>query len=558
MCLTPVKIKTNAKYFSLGSYKRLTFTVPCGHCAECQQQRKNEWYLRNYFEATSTWSKGGYVLFDTLTYSDKYLPTFSHTVSREYGEDIFTNIDYSDIQEPARELYNSLIPANPTAEDLCNANVKLTEFVQSEMLAKDFSCFDYHDVQKFLKRLRINLSRDGYHPESCLRYFLSSEYGHEESYIDDRGRHRTGTMRPHYHVLFYVTDPKLDALTLSEYVSDAWFLGRTDGVAYRGRAYVYNNAFGPAYIKDPSRLAGVQYYVTKYVTKDYEFEEKIDARIVTALKRWFMLDPTSPEYFQKRRELHRFMDQFHRQSVGFGAQALLNPEVLDSIMNEFVIKVPDKVHITKSIPVPMYYVRKMFQRCVQDSEGTLHWIWTDCGREWKKSRVLNNVSVLAKKMQDWYDNLDVILGDRFEADARRRKVGLLLRSRSWEDYARYIILYQERFYLDDSLPDAEEMLDHSLRADSDSSPYLVRRREDGTIYMLSADGYECDTTFDELSMNCVIDERFSTDFQAFDQLQKLYNASLRLYNIERQRTYERKIEEQKLLKSLGFKAKKRL
>ena len=560
MCLTPVRIKTNAKYFSLGSFKKLSFEVPCGHCAECQQMKKNEWYLRNYYEAVSTWSQDGYILFDTLTYSDDYLPTFTKTVSNKYGNSIFSNMDLSDINPSS--MFNGELSSTSTFGDLQRVSVEVSRKISSEMLSKDFSCFNYSDVQNFLKRLRINLTRDGYDVKNCLRYFLCSEYGHENDYVDSRGKHRVGTMRPHYHILFYVTDSSLDPITLSVYVSDAWYLGRTDGYVYRGRSYVLNNTFGPRYIKDPNRLSGVQYYVTKYVCKDYEFEEKIDQRICTCLKRYFLLTPDKPDYFKVRRDLHRFMDQFHRQSLGFGAQALLDSDVLDSILNEFVIRIPDKRFVKKSIPVPMYYVRKLFQRCVKDSGGTLHWIWTDAGRDWKKSRIISTVDVLATKMKDWYNNLEYILGDKFEADSRRSMVDRLLGRRSWTDYARYMLFYKDRFYNDmtyNDLPSFEDMLDRSLMSDNESGDYTVYRRDDGySLYMKDKDGNEYDISFDDLDMECVIDERFSYRFRNFDKIYKVYCASMRMYNIDKQITYRKKLDEQKFLKLLGLTCKKRI
>ena len=72
-----------------------------------------------------------FILFDTLTYSDEYIKCYS---------DIFP-----DLQIP-------------------------------EMLDK--TSFSRDDVQKFFKRLRINLKRDGYIFKSDgLRYILTSEYG---------------------------------------------------------------------------------------------------------------------------------------------------------------------------------------------------------------------------------------------------------------------------------------------------------------------------------------------------------------------------------------------
>ena len=86
-------------------------------------------------------------------------------------------------------------------------------------------CFSYQHVRDFMVDLRQTLKRAGFNPKDNLRYFLTSEYGHQ-------------THRPHYHVLFYVTDASLSPEALSVAVAKCWKHGRTDGVPYRGRGYV--------------------------------------------------------------------------------------------------------------------------------------------------------------------------------------------------------------------------------------------------------------------------------------------------------------------------------
>lgn len=528
MCLTPVRLKTNAKYFTLDGYKRLYMDVPCGHCAECQMQKKNEWYLRNYFEAITTWNSDGYILFDTLTYDDQHLPTILDT-------------------------------------DIARKNMYVDAW---SYLHENKSCFNYKHVQDFLKRLRINLNRAGFDVAKNLRYFIVSEYGHDDNYIDSRGRQRKGTKRPHYHILFYVQgnllhdqlDVQLSPLTLASYVQDAWIYGHSD-CAFHGRNYTFNNTFGPRYIKDPNRLRGVQYYVTKYVCKDNEFEYETDMFIHDFItNRMLLRYSDDPKKFLKvKRDLKRKIDQFHRQSLGFGAQALLDPEVLDTIWNESVIRIDDKERIKKSIPVPMYYVRKLFQRCVKDSEGSLHWIWNERGKQWKTNRINRSVDVLALKMQEWYDNLEVYCPDDFSV--WRRKVDYILEGRSFKDYARYVIYYKGRLCPDNGHVNIfrKEIILRSLSPDPELGDEVFRKDEKGSYVLLSSSsGESYEITADELRYNCMITQDSRKEFRGFDRLYQIYHISMRDWNEKKQEAYEKKLELQKSLKALGFSCSKRI
>ena len=536
MCLTPIHLKTNAKYISPNGYKRFYVDVPCGKCVECQQQKKNEWFVRNYYESLMTWNKGGYILFDTLTYSDEFINKISKVV---LGFDL-------DDREIWWKLLDWMIQNNVSDLD--------PVYVVKQFRNNDYSCFYYHDIQNFLKLLRIRLQRAGFDVKDNLRYFIASEYGHEESYIDSKGRYRKGTARPHYHVLFYVNDPSLDPVVLSQYISDAWTYGRTDGYVYRGRAYVYNNTFGPKYIKDPNRLRGVQMYTTKYVCKDYEFSETVDLRMSSILRDVYMLSFASSDYRDKKRYLHRNMDQFHRQSLGFGLNAINDSDVLDLLWSEGVFRLPDKQRVTKDFVVPMYYIRKLFQKCVKDSEGTLHWVWTDLGKDWKIQRMRSNVSRLALKMQDWYDNLSIYLKDNYYFDATEfmSRISELLGERTWKDYAIYILFYKDRVSRDRFWPDSFDSIVSKMFDDDYLRGDYLKEISPG-VYQ--SEDFICDN--DMLRDYCVMkDDCLGDTFLGFDRISQLYTISMVSWNKQKQKTYEDKLLLQKTLKSLGYKCKK--
>lgn len=147
MCLKPVKIYCNSHYIYRNSQHKLVNYVACGKCAECQQNRTNELMFRTRYQALDTFKRGGYIIFDTLTYDENYIPWSKALVKREFGVDIPDELN--------------------------------------------FRTFDYRDFSLFMKRLRKVVS-SRYGSSRNIKYFVSSEYGTKE------GR----THRGHFHCIF--------------------------------------------------------------------------------------------------------------------------------------------------------------------------------------------------------------------------------------------------------------------------------------------------------------------------------------------------------------------
>lgn len=390
MCLNPIKIRVKSKRISQNNFQKIFITVPCGHCAECMQLKRDQWYLRNYWHCKEVFDKGGYVLFETLTYDDQNLPHLS---------DWFPELKNTDM---------------------------------------DYSCFCYEHYRNFMKRLRINLTRGAFEPEylemkklinerkrfkkgskqyadltydiKCLneirktfpvaenlQAFVVCEYGKEEWYRDDKGRMRKGTFRPHYHLLFYVTEKTLDSLTLSKYIYESWKHGRTDNCDLDGNVRVgyvrLKNCIGKNYSRNAEiELRKVSNYVAKYITKDNDYSKRIYNRVETITSNLFSncienLQENIDEFrktgkpqsnfgmygfydskTQKRLicDIIRRVDGFHLQGEGFGLYAL-EPENFDEelLINEGVFKMPDSMKLSKKIPAPMYYIRKLYYNYVK-------------------------------------------------------------------------------------------------------------------------------------------------------------------------------------------------
>lgn len=115
--------------------------VSCGKCYECIKQRINQLITRVNIEISK---HSNFAFFLTLTYNDYNLP-IKECVDEETGE-----------------FY----------------------YVQSVVKK---------DVQDFMKRLRIRLSRKGFDPKNDLKVFYISEYGFS----------KTDNKRPHYHLIIF-------------------------------------------------------------------------------------------------------------------------------------------------------------------------------------------------------------------------------------------------------------------------------------------------------------------------------------------------------------------
>lgn len=340
MCLSPITIPTQTKYISLAHQDSFLMQVPCGRCAECAKTLSNQWYYRAWYEWQDLAAAGGYVLFDTLTYSDKYLPHLSDTWS------------FLDKKE-------------------------------------DFPCFDYQHIRKFLQLLRTRLIRAGY-SKNAFRYFLSSEYGTSE-YYNYRGRLRRAKHRPHYHVLFYVYDTRIDPLYFSNLVASIWRYGRTDGAPYKGMKYLFDKRVFMSDCALVTRLYTCK-YVSKYVQKSCEFDKEICVRVAKVMQRLAeYADPVSPDYWLEKEEarrerlkLLRMVNQFHRQSQHFGESALGDLD-LNQLFRDGCLYMPDKKGVKIPIPFPTYYKRKLFYDLIEFN-GSRYWVLNELGQQFKAVR----------------------------------------------------------------------------------------------------------------------------------------------------------------------------
>lgn len=268
-CSAPKTIYNNSNYVDTYHWdvKRL---VPCGKCLDCQRSRQTEYAVRGYYEYLEAQKDGGYTYWDTLTYRPENLPT------------------------ACKWLVPSGIP-----------------------------CFSKKHIQKFIKRIRMQMLRNYGIGKDAFRYFCVTEYG---------GNHGL----PHYHIMFFVHDPKLTLSRLHDLIYKNWFFyyGRTDVNRSCGRVLTSTAAIN---------------YVTKYLCKSESrlrpLYNKIGEKCIS------LALPVPSE-----RTLNKYFSPWQLHSIGFGRylfDCVDQRRHLDNLQCTFATK----NNPNKLVSLPMYYRR---------------------------------------------------------------------------------------------------------------------------------------------------------------------------------------------------------
>lgn len=209
-CFRPITIN-NPSLVKNNVFNRSRLEVPCGHCENCKDVKRMSWYVRLYYEWQFCEDKGGFSLYETLTYNNAHLPFI---------------FDYFD----------------------------------GEKIVKQYSCFSVRDVQLYLKKVRKRLKKI-FGRVIDFRYFLSMEYGGT-------------THRPHYHILFFVADRSVSPFIFKKVVEDTWacdykYLSNGCRDYDIGFGFVKAGKINNGFVSNTGALS----YAAKYVAKDV-YEDK--------------------------------------------------------------------------------------------------------------------------------------------------------------------------------------------------------------------------------------------------------------------------------------------
>lgn len=516
MCYQQITIPTRSRLISRLHRQPLLQTCCCGKCFECQSLKHQEWLFRIYHEWKDCIARGGYIFFDTLTYDDEHLPYLS---------------DFFDIPD---ELDNS--------------------------------CFSRSDLRSFVTSLSDRI-RNKYGADSTLfRRFIAAEYGKDEDYYDERGRLRKGTIRPHYHCLFFCSVPNLDVVTLRNMIHDVWSRGRTDNVRFYGKHSNYFVGYG-----GDSQLA-VSNYVAKYIQKDMQYQSMVDVRVENVCaenaKQYYdslvvsrshcdidninhifvdevkiSVDDTcnyykSQTYKRLRSSLLRSVAQFHLQNNGFGASALSEFDI-NEIMETGCVIMPDKQKLVRRIPLPLYYKRKLFYTLVKFENGFRCWIPNDDGKKYlslSRARLCLNLS---RK----YQNINELYKLNLNCD--------------FDELARYVVYYKGRnngIYGNDvtfvdciSLPSSERLFNYCTSIDKQLFHESVLSSEFVGLNGVYLTNYlESVVPLSFYLRKHVIDDSYCKSFNGFDAILSVLNSKIAEIGRMKQQLYDYKKQTKQL------------
>lgn len=363
MCYHPITIVNPTKYVSLKYRDRYTLRVPCGQCAACQESKKREYYLRSYYHAQHYLANGGFVLFDTLTYSDKYLPHINQFVNTKYN----------------------------------------------------FSCFDGSHIRKFVAILRQWCKRKY---NSNFEYMLSSEYGTSEQHTHRPHYHVLffvqGSVTP-LQFSRMVADAWFYGRTDGKpYKSDYYVLNnvlagdsaRNIRILKYVTKYISKSCLFTKQIN--KRVNAIMFEISEY-RKQHGLDKKND---------W--MDSLEGQMY--RESLMRHIGQFHRQSTGFGASLLADLD-LNQVFKDGLLRVKDNEKVVLAIPIPTYYKRKLFYEQIE-VDGAKIWSPNELGVQYleaQRKRLLDQLKLrYTAASAQLNQSIDVDSLSRYVVDERGR------------------------------------------------------------------------------------------------------------------------------------------
>lgn len=285
MCTSPIKIKNGSRRYRDGIDK-MFFRVPCGHCKECIERKKDDWFVRAYFEFLRVKKLGGCVFFPTFTFDNEHLPIWK--------DDNF--------------IFQGKPFQCPVFDPLL---VKRFRDKLRVYLSRDWFCkrvngkMQYKSCCKHFSRVREKLINEGwqlywtgityYDNTNSIRYFMSCEYGSTFG-------------RSHIHALFFIPFA-ISAQKMLFFFRKAWTNGFTMVSKKHGLEVVSAKAvkYCMKYIEKPQ-----SWYETYGI---FDYIKYLQRQIDLVDKTGFL--PFNQNADVKLKVFKR-MTSSHFQSIGFG------------------------------------------------------------------------------------------------------------------------------------------------------------------------------------------------------------------------------------------------
>lgn len=379
MCTHPIQIKNPSQYVNLRA-TAYSYNVPCGRCCECHQDKVNGYVLRAHTEFLNASVKGGYFLFDTLTYAPDHLPSV-------FGR----------------------------------------------------PCFSHRDITLFRKRVENDLVARGFGRDNTFKFFVTSEFGGDFH-------------RPHYHIGFFVYNPKITPLILDEIINRNWRFFDPDngklpfdslwrykparnrdlGLGFTDMSSPYERVFRcPQGVDSTVDAQNVIGYIAGYTVKDDDYRyyhntvidelrrccgkpergqvlpsgrklgrfikksDYIATSFDTFLERVsnsellkdyyndLSLLSTADYALQRERLISSDIEPFIQSSLEFGSSLLDGVKDNEELLADFIdhVFVPDQEKGKKPISTPMYYKKKLFYNNYNEKL-----VYTPDGYKWLSSK----------------------------------------------------------------------------------------------------------------------------------------------------------------------------
>lgn len=388
-CISPIAVQNNSKRIYKNYRAKLINYVPCGKCYECRKQKTFDLMIRSYYDESD------YVIFDTLSYSEKNVPWLKNEIMQELNN-------------------------------------------QYELKFQNVRIIKYEDYQKFMKRLRKNMKKN--YKDVELKYICSAEYGHDDNYIDDYGKMRKGTNRPHFHLIIFVKGNILPVV-LSKMIKQNWKLGKTDGVEDKGLLYFNCNRL----FKDYLAKKNVVGYLCKYVTKTNSYQAKLNEILKKIENQIYNQIFGTDKLEEKKNDVKKILkkyNQFVRWSQGLGKEYLVDSSNIKQFMSKNYIQIRTDLK-NKKYSLPLYYNRKLFKKYVKEYD---EYQLTELGKEYELKKLNNILENNKKKLKLYTDLKDDVINEI-------AYYWTYIKDRNMKDGKDYIPDYKECYWSENSVKD---------------------------------------------------------------------------------------------------------
>lgn len=576
MCSHPITIKNPSEYVNLRA-TAYTYTVPCGHCVECHQDKVNGYVLRAHTEFLNASAKGGYFLFDTLTYSNEFLPTvfglpcFSHRdislfkkrvendlVARGFGREnsvkFFVTSEFGgDFHRPHYHI--AFFVYNP----------EITPMILDEIINKNWRFFD---------REKGKLPFD---PFWRMKHGKNCDLGIGFTDIESPGARvfrcppGVDTTVSAQNVIGYITGYTVKEDDYRWYHNNVLealrkCCGKTDAVKLRAdgkslRRAVYQDIDVNMFLYEAAKYPVLAEYLDNFK------------------------DISSADYALQRAVIMKSdIEPFIQSSLEFGSSLMDGVKDDEKALADFFdsVQVPDQLKGKKSIRTPQYYKKKLFYdhfneklvkvgkgfewRSTEDAKGCecvldedtgkpvrrVRWELNDLGIKFKSMKIKDKQKRFARFVEDIVKNtvdgdLSHIIGSYVNIDRWPKTSFELLKlfSGRIDEFARYKLLFKDRIFAR-SVLDTFEGDDIGLLlfvlSDKDSS-YIYRnsvlfvpRREhkfkvplslDSSQFLFSSGDLACEVPhLVAESPDLFTSDTFDECFRSVDQLSQLVGDDL--------------------------------